>query len=165
MPGNVHTKGQLLIFSPLYLLINGLPVLLLAGVVIARRRQEHLAGNVGLARSRAAVKEAKRRLEKAQKISAGGKKEALFLEIYTAITSFIADRLNISPHGLTTDKIKELLKNHGADDAVVADIIAILQKCDFARFAPSSLTPEDISSVIARAENVMVKIYEIKFEK
>lgn len=161
--GDLHTKESLILVSPLYVLVNGLPVLLLAGLVVIRKRNEMLAGNIGLARSRAAVKEAKRRLAKAKKIADEGNSEALFLEIYTAITSFIADKLNISPHGLTTDKIAELLREHQADPDVVDKIIEVLKQADFARFAPATLSKEDIERAVAEAEEAMVKIYEIKF--
>lgn len=161
--GKTHRVGNLIITSPGYLIINGVPVLVFIGMVLVRIRREKISGDVGYARSRLAAKEAKKRLTKAKLIANTSKAGEFYLEIYTAMTSYIADKLNISPYGLTTDKIKNLLNKNNADKNLTEQVVGILQKSDSARFGLANITQEDIMNSLNEAEEVMVKVYEIKF--
>ena len=80
----------------------------------------------------------------------------------TTLTSYIADKFNISPNGLTMERIAELLRTKGADEALIEDVADLVQKCDFARFAPAFMTQEDIDQSLAMAEQTMTRIEGIK---
>ena len=161
--GDLKPKGYLLIETPLYLVVNGLPVLTLIGFVIYRKRKEKYASDISFARARQAGKIAKKRLSKAKSLANPSKGIEFFAEINFALTSYIADKLNISPHGLTTDQIKSLLLNKSADDNLINGISDTLKKCDFARFAPSSITQKDIDDVLAATEQHMIKLEGVQF--
>ena len=163
-PGDMSRSGSLIIESPLYLVVNGIPLMLLAGMILMRVRQERLSGDIGYARSKAAAKEAKKRLEKAKSFANVNQTEPFFAEIYTALTTYIADKMNISPYGLTSDKIKELLIERNADDELIEKIMKLLQQCDFARFASSSLNQSNIDTALSDAEQVMIYINGVKFD-
>lgn len=161
--GDIKPKGYLIIETPLYLIVNGIPVLTLIGFVIYRKRREKYASNISFARARQAGKIAKKRLAKAKSLAKPDKGIEFFTEINIALTSYIADKLNISPHGLTTDQIKTLLLNKSADDNLINGISDTLKKCDFARFAPSSITQTDIDDVLAATEQHMIKLEGVQF--
>ena len=161
--GDLKPKGYLLIETPLYLVVNGLPVLTLIGFVIYRKRKVKYASDISFARARQAGKIAKKRLSKAKSLANPSKGIEFFAEINFALTSYIADKLNISPHGLTTDQIKSLLLNKSADDNLINGISDTLKKCDFARFAPSSITQKDIDDVLAATEQHMIKLEGVQF--
>jgi BatD DUF11 like domain len=158
------TTGEIILFHPLYIIANGLPVLALIGLVVLRKRREHLSANVGYARSRGASREAKRRLAQARKLASQSNAVQFHTEIARAVISWIADKLNISPHGLTTDQIQELLTNHSADASLISDIAELLKRCDYARFAPSSISEADIQKSLETAEQVMTRIEGVRFE-
>ena len=161
--GDVTPKDFLIIYTNLYMVVNGLPVLALIGFVIYRKRQEKYTSDISFARARQAGKIAKKRLAKARSLSNPDNGIEYFAEIHIALTSYIADKLNISPHGLTTDQIKDLLQNKSADDNLIKDISDTLQKCDFARFAPSSITQNDIDDVLSITEELMIKLEGVQF--
>jgi hypothetical protein len=158
--GKLQPIGTLLIFNPLYIAINALPVVLLAGVVVARRRREKLAANVGWARRRTAGKQARKRLAKARSMASIDKSGEFHAELSTAVTSYIADKLNISPYGLTTDSISQLLQAKGIDPALIAELNALLKQCDFARFAASTVTAESMAQALKTAEQLMTRMEE-----
>ena len=161
--GETSPIGQLLIVTPLYLLVNGLPVLVLAGTIVIRRHRQRLAGNIAYARSRGASRQAKKRLATARKLADKATVTEFYAEISRALTSYIADKLNISPNGLTIDSIEQRLRGKSTDDAFILDVQSILQQCDFARFAPASLTDEDINTSLKKAEQVMTMLEGIRF--
>jgi hypothetical protein len=161
--GNLAPVGRLVIFSPLYLVVNGLPVVVLVGLVVARRRREKLASDIGYARFRSASRQARKRLAKARSLAKLETAGDYYGELTLAVTAYIADKLNISPHGLTSDGISELLRNKGAAEDLVNNTVQFLRQCDFARFAPASLTQSDIDIALKSAEQIMTRMEEVKF--
>ena len=158
------TTGEIILFHPLYIIVNGLPVMALIGLVVLRKRREHLSANVGYARSRGASREAKRRLAQARKLASPANAVQFHTEISRAVITWIADKLNVSPHGLTTDQIQELLSSRSADAPLVSDIADLLKRCDYARFAPSSVSEDDIKKSLDTAEQVMTRIEGVRFD-
>ena len=162
--GDTQPIGQVLIFRPLYIAVNSLPLAILAGLIVIRKRREKLQANVGYARSRSALRMARKRLSKARKLSNRETVLDFFAELNSALVSYIADKLNISPHGLTTDKVRELLSAREASEELIADIISIIQKCDYASYAPSTIEQEFIDESLKTVEEVMVGIEGVKFD-
>jgi hypothetical protein len=159
--GHWRSKGHLILFSPVYLVVNGLPLLALLGLIVWRRRQDHLSADIGLARSRAASRMARKRLAKAKGLVGSGDTEPLYAEIRTAVTSYMADKLNISPHGLTMEKITELLQQRQAEPELIDELAELLSRCDFARYAPgaSALSSDEL---VQQAEQIMVRMEGLK---
>jgi hypothetical protein len=160
--GELIPVGQLLVLTPLYLAVNGLPVLMLAGVVLFRRRRERLVGDLGYARSRRAASMARQKLTKARSLAKADTLSEFYAELHSALVSYIADKLNISPHGLTIESVQNLLKEKSADDELVRNLTEFLQKCDFARFASSEFTQEDISLSLEQAEKIMIAMEGVR---
>jgi hypothetical protein len=161
--GGVQRRGNILLTSPLYVIVNGLPVLLLAGMILVRQRREKLLANRGLARSRAAARMARKRLAHAKSLAKPESAGAFFSEIQAAVTSYIADKLNISPNGLTVEMIGNHLTDRGADESLVDETTSLLQQADFARFAPASLKDEEIDHAYEKAVDVMTRIEGVRF--
>ena len=161
--GTITHPGHLILREPLYIAVNAAPVLLLIGTVMIRRRREKLAGDVGYARARRASREARRRLSQARKLATVAAAQDFYAENSRALLSFIADKLNISPHGLTTERIKVLLTERNANPVLISDTIAFLQKCDFARFAPAAATQTEIDKALGEAEDLMVRMEGVRF--
>ena len=85
-----------------------------------------------------------------------------YSEIRTALFSYVADKLNISPHGLTGDKLIDILSQSGTDQVIMDDIKSLLKKADFAQYAPATITSENISDSLALAEKILVGMEEAK---
>ncbi len=162
--GDTQAKGEILLLTPAYIIANGLPLAVLAGLVIARKRRERLQADVGYARSRTASKAARKRLSKAQALTKVETLSEFYAELNLVLTAYIADKLNISPYGLTTDRIMHLLEEKQAGEALVNDIIGVIKQCDFARFAPSSLSKNDMDNSLLKVEQIMAGIEGVNFE-
>ncbi|UCD18294.1 MAG: protein BatD [Candidatus Zixiibacteriota bacterium] len=161
--GNLQKEGSLILFTPLYLILNGLPVLLLAATIVSRRRKEKLASDIGYARSRAAKKMARRRLGAAQKLAKADRPADFYAEIRQAMFSYVADKLNISPYGLTGDRLIGILQEAGTPEGVVANAEGILRRADFAQYAPAQVPASEIADSLQKAEELLVKLEETKF--
>ncbi len=154
--------GRLLLLTPIYLMVNGVPVLALVTMLLIRRHRQRMATDVGYARSRKAGKLARRRLSRARSMARVDQARGFYAEIYTALTSYVADKYNVSPHGLTSERIRELLQTRAADESLVPDVTDVLNQCDFARFAPAAVTQEEISAALKRSEEIIIRIEGVK---
>jgi len=163
--GRLEKEKPLILLTPLYLTLNGLPVLLLAFVWVASRRRERLASDIGYARSRAAKRMARKRLGKARKIAGSANAAEFFAEIRMALFSYVADKLNISPHGMTGDQLLAIVTGGGADEDTVKDLKNLLRKADFAQYSSAKVSAEDIKDSLDKAENIMVKLEGIRLEQ
>ncbi len=162
-PGDLGAADEMILFSPLYLIINGLPVLALLGIVVLRKRQEMLTSNVGMARARGASAQARKRLSKAKSLARPDSVRDFYGELSLAFTQYIADKLNISPNGLTSDTIATLLRERKASPELIENILGLLKQCDFARFAPATLSQQDMEAALAKAEAIMVQMEGVRF--
>ncbi len=161
--GDLQPVNQIVLFTPTYIIVNALPTLAFVGLLVARRRRESLATNTGLARSRAATKMARKRLAQAQALANPEKVEEFYAEIYNALTSYLADKLNISPHGLTSERIEEIMSSRTPDQDLIDGVLSILQECDFARYATATISQEVIETSLRQVEQLMVKMEGIRF--
>ncbi|MCF6173282.1 MAG: BatD family protein, partial [Campylobacteraceae bacterium] len=91
--GDTQQTGQILLLSPTYILVNTIPLILFAGMMIVRIRKEKFEGDIGLARSKTALREAKKKLTKAKSIAHTDTTSEFYVEVYSAVTTFIADKL------------------------------------------------------------------------
>ena len=161
--GGMQSAGHLPVFNIAYVLANVLPLLGLLTTVLVRRRREKLAADTGRARARGAAKIAKKRLAQARGLANLDSVGEFYVEIYRALTSYFADKLNISPHGLTTDSIREELAKRSAAKELIDSFTGVITRCDYARFAPAALTQADIDDTLRESEEVIIRIEGVKF--
>jgi len=99
------------------------------------RRQEQLQDVAGL-RQKRAMREAKRRLKKAERHLNDGNDESFYEEVYKAIWGCIADKYNIELSQLSGDTVRSHLAMKKVAEAQQEEIMQTLQEVDFARFGP-----------------------------
>lgn len=162
--GETQPIGEVLLLTPFYIIVNGLPLVVLAGLVIMRKQRERLQADVGYARSRTAFRAARKRLAKARSLLDVRTLSEYYAELNLVLTAYIADKLNISPYGLTIERIQFLLREKKADENLINNIISVINQCDFARFASSSMTRSDMDATLAKVEEIMVGIEAVCFE-
>lgn len=158
-PGKLAGEKTLILFSPLYVALNALPVVLLAGVIIIRKRREKLTMDVGYARSRSARKMAQRRLGRARKLKDAGQPDEFYAELRQAVLSYVADKTNRSPHGFTSDMLMDLLQEKGAGEEILGDVRELFRRADFAQYSSATVSSaEQNADSLQRAENLLIKL-------
>jgi len=161
-PDNLEREKPLIIFRPIYMVLNAIPVLVLLVTIVGTRRREKLQTDVGYARSRAARKMARKRLSAASKLARSNDSKSFYAEIRQAIFSYVADKLNISPHGMTSDKLLEILKEAGSDDETLEAASTLLRNADFGQYSSAGVSSEKIMNSLQDAEKLLMKIEGMK---
>ncbi|MGE3825300.1 MAG: BatD family protein, partial [Bacteroidia bacterium] len=154
---NVTEKGKYFFRSPLFFALSGAPVLLYLGFFLWHRNMVKQSGNVALMKSRRANKIAGKRLALAKKFLQEKKKNEYYEEIFKALWGYISDKLSIPVAELTKEKIKETMLAKNVNEATINEFISLLDKAEFARFAPAE-GEREMDTVYTESVNVISKI-------
>ena len=113
-------------------------------LVILFIRREHIRRNsdISAVRNRKAGKVAGMRLKEAEKCINEKKTDKFYEEILKALWGYLSDKLNIPVSALNRNSAIEALKQKGIDEAEINNLASVIDKCEFARFAPSSSAEE-----------------------
>ncbi len=132
-----NKSGDSFFGSWLFYLMSISPALFFAFVFVYWRKRRDLYENEALMKSRRAEKIARQRLNLAKNHLDAGNKPQFFEELSKATWGYISDKLHIPVSELTRDNASASLKNMNIDVAVIANLMDIIDKCEYARFAPS----------------------------
>ncbi len=157
--------GKVLLFDDLYLVVNAIPVLALFGAIFYRRRRDKFDSDAGYARAKSAGRLANKRLKRARSLASVQHAEEFFGEIRQAILSFVADKLNVSPHGLTIQEVTELLATAGFQDDELEKCRRLIQRADYVRYSSGAITDADIQASLNLANEILIRLQEVNLAR
>lgn len=141
-----------------------LPLLMLVGVLVYYRKQLRLRADVSLMRTKRASKVAQRRLKQARKFMESGSKDGFYAETLSSLWGYLSDKLSIPGSELSKDNILTELESYGVDDPLRERTMALLDKCEFAQYAPE-LAEQDLQQVWDEAAGVIDSLESVKRKK
>ena len=159
--GKLRDQSGVLYRSGMFWLVQMIPLVAVAGAFFYKRHQEKMAGDVAYVRRRRAKGEANRRLKEARRLLKEHHSEAFYGEIHRALTQFIGDKLNVPAAGLMKDQIAQAFAARGVEDGVMDQIGEIFGRCDAARFAPGSLSDEDMKRLLNDTETLIGQLEKV----
>lgn len=121
-----------------YALIMVLLLIVAGALYLAFRRSAARRADIAGNRNRKATKMALGRLKKASEYMAQNLHSAFYEELHRSLLGFAADKLGLGAEDLNRDNIAARLADCGADAETVERFIALLDACEFARYAPES---------------------------
>lgn len=138
-----------------FFLLGVLPPLLYAAGAGALAAHRRLNADPARRRARKAFAGAHARLGAARKALAAGDAAAFYPALAEAACGFVAGRLGLPEHGVTAAEVAARLGAAGAPDALVAETVAFLDRCDAARFSPAACAADAMQRDLARAEHIL----------
>ncbi len=112
-----------------------LTLITIAAVFLSRKIEKERADVVSM-RTRKATKVARKRLRSAARLLKEGNDKEFYLEISRVLWGYLSDKFRIPPAELSMENVREKLSDL-MDSQTIDEIIAILDKCEFARFSPA----------------------------
>ena len=94
-------------------------------------------------RNRKAGKVAGQRLKMAAQCLKEKKSDRFYEEILKALWGYLSDKLSIPVSELNRNSAVEALRTKGIPEKELESIAALIDRCEFARYAPSSSADED----------------------
>lgn len=113
-----------------------LALTLLIFILLSKQAKEN--ANIRLVKNKKANKVARKRLKSARKLLDEGKKDRFYDEVLKAVWTYLGDKMSIPVSSLNKDNVEAELKSRQVDEALISQLLAILNTCEFARYAPNS---------------------------
>ena len=137
-PGSLTSTGHFFVGSPAFWVITALLLALAAAAFFALRRLAALRADVAGTRNRGATKMARKRLAQAGTFLQGDLYTAFYEELHRALLGFVSDKLGMDAADMTKENISARLVEGGAGEGLAADFVALVDACEFARYAPDA---------------------------
>ena len=74
-----------------------------------------------------------------------------------ALWGYLSDKLTMPLSELTKDNARDKMSEHGVDTEAADEFMSLLEECEFARYAPASVTAT-MDEVYSKAADVIEKI-------
>jgi len=161
----IVNQDELLLAKPWFIAIQILPIILIALVAATKKKHEISMKDVAGTRYRKAMKGAQHHLKEAAKALKKSTSTEFFPALARSISTYLANRLNISAAGITSDQIRQLFEDKNIPLEHVNEILDILQQCDYARFAPEQAGIEDKQELLNKTKNCIGKLQKINLRK
>ena len=124
-----------------------LPPLALIVLLFMRMRSAERTNNLGAYKKKEAGSMAQKRLKKANELLVLNNKIAYYEEVYKALNGYLSDKLQMPVAELSKEAIKTKLDSHKVPEPLIAELLKIIDSCEFARYAPGGTSEmEDIYS-------------------
>jgi len=157
-------QGEYLHTSSVFVALTLLPLLGLAGsFVYTRQRHAAMSDAIGY-RNRQAIKIARKGLKKAEillkDVSAGKSDPEIKIGFYSetakAMWKYLGDKLNIQQADISIDSAVNELAKHSVPQEAAAALKSLLELCEMARFAPTSLSVEVMGKTYNDASKIII---------
>jgi len=133
------------------------PLLCFVGFLFVRRRYIELNKDAVSVKQRGATRMAKKRLKTAEGFIASGNKESFYEEVHKAVNTYLADKFTIAVADLSRDTIIKRLTEKKVSPETIQQLSAVLDDCEYARYAPASVTG-DLQSVYDSTVTLITKL-------
>ena len=118
--------------------IYALSLLSFGFVFVTNRKKIRESANLALIRNKQANKVALKRLKSAAVHLKNNQQEQFYESVIKALWGYLSDKLSIPVADLNRERASASLLNRGIDQAVVNDLMKLIDDCEFARFAPAA---------------------------
>ena len=139
-------------------------LLIFAGILFYYRKTLKARSDMQLMKTKRANKVAKKRLRVAQQYMKSGDTNKFYAEMLKALWGYLSDKLGIQVSELNKENIEAELANYGVAESDIAAVMDVLNKCEFAQYAPE-LSGNDTQTVFNAASDVMDKLENTKRKK
>ena len=136
--GHLQKKGAFFAGSILFYLIMLTLAILLAILNRLIRRAQERRSDVAGSKNRRANKMARARLKSAESYLKQGLSGAYYEELHKALLGYVSDKLMIPSADLSKETVGEKLRERGVHEDAIEALNALVDRCEFARYAPDS---------------------------
>jgi hypothetical protein len=129
-------QGSFLLVSPVFYILLLLPILLLIGAYIYRRRKSYEQNNAAFLKHRYANKVALKRLELAARYLKEGKDKAFYEETSRAVWGYLSNKLHVPFADLSKQLIQDKLTQRQVSEQYTVKLFDLLDDCEMALYTP-----------------------------
>ncbi|MBU4304715.1 MAG: BatD family protein [Candidatus Omnitrophica bacterium] len=153
--GHLQPRGEYLHRNARFMAMQLLPLFMLAGAAIFRRRKERLISDVRYARKLRAPKIARIKIKAAKNYLNQNNPEAFYNEIFKTLQEYLGHRFNRSSAGITAEVVDELIRGEWLAADIGGKLKTCFNDCDTARYAAAAFDKEKMRQALAILEETI----------
>lgn len=150
-----------LIQQPLFLGLQGVPVVAFVSAFFWRRRKESLANNPRLRRQRQVAQLVRDGLVELHNSASQNKSDDFFATLFRLLQEQIGERLDLPASSITEAVIEEHLVPRKVPEPILASLHEMFQTCNLARYAPIE-SSQELAAIIPKLEQLLNELRELK---
>lgn len=158
---NIQKTHEMYLNSYLFWFWYIIPIVILVSILWYYRKTIKQRSNIQLLKTKRANKVAKKRLKRAKEFMMANLNNEFYAEILKALWGYLSDKLNIPVSELNKENISLELSNYGANEQIINELISILDKCEFAQYAPE-LGGSNMAEIYNETSEIMDKLENTK---
>jgi len=149
-PGKLVKPGVQIITNNSFYLAYVIALLLFLIILFVRREHIRRNSDIAAVKNRKAGKVAVKRLKVASICLKKGETKRFYKEIHDALWAYLSDKLSIPVSDLTRNSAVSALQEKGIDAEKIDNLTQILDKCEYAIYAPAS-SGSEVSAIYDEA--------------
>ena len=158
--GALTSAGPPRLTQPVFLAVQGVPVLAWLAAFVWRKRTDSLANNPRLRRQRHVAQLVRDGLNDLRRLATENNSDEFFATLFRLLQEQLGERLDCPASSITEAVIDERLARLGAPEATLAGLRELFQLCNQARYAPLR-TSGELAAVIPQFENAIRGLQEV----
>jgi len=135
-----------------------IPLGINCGLLVHANQRARLQQDVKGFRSRQARKVAEKRLVEAKRCLSKNNASQFHSILESSITGYLSDKFNLPQIEITSQQIKRFMEERNINSHLSEDVTALLEACNFARYAPVQTERSNLKSLFEKARNAIVRI-------
>ena len=149
-----------LIQQPLFVALQGVPVIAFISAFFWRKRKESLANNPRLRRQRQVAQLIRDGLIELRNSAAQNKSDEFFATLFRLLQEQLGERLDMPASSITEAVIEERLRPRNVPEATLASLHEMFQMCNLARYAPIK-SSQELAAIIPKLEQLLNDLREL----
>jgi hypothetical protein len=149
--------------DPFYWLGMGLLFFFALGTIFLSGRRTGELADVRDSRLRRSHAAARAKLKAAGQLMKGTESDPFYAEISRAVTGYFADKFNLSPQGLSLERVEELAKEHVSAEHTNR-IKKLFHEMSMGRFARTQKSREEMKELYDLADEVITDFEKVKLK-
>jgi hypothetical protein len=159
--GALAQTGPPLLTQPVFLAVQGVPLLAWLAAFVWRKREDNLANNPRLRRQRRVAGLMQSGLDDLRRFATENNSDEFFAALFRLLQEQLGERLDCPASSITEAVIDERLVRLGAPETTLAGLRELFQLCNQARYAPLR-TSGELAAVIPKFETAVRELQEVK---
>ena len=160
-PTVLKPAGHVFFGSSGFFLTGAAMLAVFALACTAKNVNDKKRGNVAMMRYKKASKAAVGRLKQASRLLKAGDRTGFHEEVSRAVWGYIGDKLNMQLSELSRDNVQEKLNQKNVPQENIDLLIAVIDDCEYARYAPGS-SRENMEGTYDKALEAISKLENLK---
>jgi hypothetical protein len=149
-----------LVTQPVFLAVQGLPVVAFLAALVWRKRADNLAKNPRLRRRRRVAQLVREGLDDLRQLAAENNSDEFFATLFRLLQEQLGERLDCPASSITESVIDERLARLGAPESTLNALRELFQLCNQARYAPLR-TSAELAAAIPQFENAVRELQQV----